>query len=71
MIKGIILNQEQKELLTGRKYDEHSYYNPVLDNNDNWIISEVEVNNTVNSDFSWVKEIIIVDLKPKEYSKIG
>jgi hypothetical protein len=71
MIKGIILNQEQKELLTDRKYDEHSYYNPVLDDNDNWIISEVEVNNTINSDFSWVKEIIIVDLKTKEYPKIG
>lgn len=37
-----ILTQQQKDILVGKTYDGTCYFNPILDLNDNWIISEIE-----------------------------
>jgi hypothetical protein len=37
-----ILTQQQKDILIGKTYDGVCYFNPILDLNDNWVISEQE-----------------------------
>jgi len=58
-----ILTIEQKDLLIGQLYDTDSYFNPIQDIYDNWIISEEEVNQT---NIEWVKKLPLTEYKPKE-----
>jgi hypothetical protein len=37
-----IITTEQKDILVGKTYDGVCYFNPILDLNDNWVISEIE-----------------------------
>ena len=37
-----IITQQQKEILVGKTFDGVCYFNPILDLNDNFIISEIE-----------------------------
>ena len=37
-----ILTQQQKNILVGKTYDGVCYFNPILDLNDNFVISEIE-----------------------------
>jgi hypothetical protein len=65
MMKVYLLTEEQRKQLLGQKFDENSYFNPVLDNNDNWIITEIEVDETINQDLLWVKNLPLIDFEPK------
>jgi hypothetical protein len=65
MMKVYLLTEEQKNQLLGQKFDNISYFNPVQDFNDNWIISEIEVNETINQDLLWVKDLPIIDFERK------
>lgn len=64
-MKGIKLTIEQKEDLQTKKFDGVTFYNPVLDNNDEYFISEQEVEQTINSDSMWVKDLPLVDIELK------
>jgi len=55
-----LLNQEQKDLLTGQLYTDDSYFNPIQDANDNWVISTEEMINCTNEKFMWVKELELI-----------
>jgi len=37
-----IITEIQKDILVGKTFETDSFFNPILDLNDNWIISEVE-----------------------------
>lgn len=37
-----IITTEQKDILVGKTFETDSYFNPIQDLNDNWIISEQE-----------------------------
>ena len=65
MIQVGLLTEIQKDELVGQMYDEDSYYNPILDLNDNWIISIEEIEQTVNPNFLWVKELPLIPYEPK------
>ena len=43
MIQVGLLTEAQKDELVGQLYDEDSYFNPIQDLNDNWIISVEEI----------------------------
>jgi len=60
-----LLTESQKDLLVGQLYDEDSYFNPIQDINDNWIISTEEMEFCVNPEFMWVKDLPLIDYKPK------
>lgn len=60
-----LLTEEEKDLLVGVYYSPDSIYNPIQDFYDNWIISLEEVNNTINPDTLWVKDLNIIEYKPK------
>ena len=60
-----LLTENQKDSLVGQLYDEDSYFNPILDDFDNWIISIEEMEFCVNPEFAWVKDLPLIDYKPK------
>ena len=60
-----LLTENQKDSLVGQLYDEDSYFNPIQDINDNWIISIEEMDFCVNPEFAWVKDLPLIDYKPK------
>ena len=56
-----LLTIEQKEELVGLQYENDSYFYPVQDANNNWVISTVEIDNNTNPDFMWVEELPLID----------
>ena len=60
-----LLTETQKDSLIGQLYDEDSYFNPIADLNDNWIISVEEMEFCVNPEFAWVKDLPLIDYVPK------
>lgn len=58
------LTLEQKDLLIGQMWNNGSYFNPTLDANGNWFISNEEVNGCEKLEFAWVKELTEIDYSP-------
>ena len=65
MIQVGLLTESQKNELIGQLYDDDSYFNPIQDIEDNWIISVEEMEFCVNTEFQWVKDLPLIDYKPK------
>lgn len=60
-----LLTESQKNELVGQLYDEDSYFNPIQDIDNNWIISVEEMEFCVNPEFQWVKTLPLIEYKPK------
>lgn len=60
-----LLTETQKDSLIGQMYDDDSYFNPIQDINDNWIISVEEMDFCVNPEFQWVKDLPLIPYEPK------
>jgi hypothetical protein len=60
-MKVVILTTEQKDILNKQEFTPRGFFNPVQDVNEDWVISEVEVNECINSDFMWVKNLVLTD----------
>lgn len=65
MIQVGLLTETQKDSLVGQLYNIDSYFNPIQDLYDNWIISTEEIDFCENDLFSWVKELSLIDYEPK------
>lgn len=61
----LLLTEQQKELLIGNIYTDDSYFNPIQDIDDNWIISFEERDYLTNNEFMWIKNLPIIEYKPK------
>jgi hypothetical protein len=61
-----LLTIEQKEEIQGKEYAPDSYFNSVQDEDDNWIISVEEMDQCVNDEFIWVKDLPLIEYKPKQ-----
>ena len=61
----LLLTEQQKDLLIGQLYTDDSYFNPIQDVNDNWVISLQERDFCTNDEFSWVNNLPIIEYKPK------
>jgi hypothetical protein len=61
-----ILTIEQKDLLLGQKYATDSFFNPIQDLNNNWVISQEEINQNKNEEFSWLADLELIEYQPKE-----
>ena len=59
------LTLEQKKELSGQLYAPDSYFNPIQDINNNWVISTQEMNDCVVEEFMWVKDLPQIDFEPK------
>lgn len=61
-----IITEKEAGLLTGESYDKYgSLFCPVQDVNDNWVISQIEIESNVNERFKWVNSLPLVEYKPK------
>lgn len=60
-----LLTETQKEELVGQWYMPDSYFNPIEDNDDNWVISVEEINQCENPLFMWVKDLPLIPYIPK------
>jgi hypothetical protein len=60
-----LLTIEQKDLLVGQLFAPDSYFNPVQDADDNWFISVEEIDQCVNEQFMWVKDLPLIPYNPK------
>jgi len=65
MIQVGLLTELQKNELIGVLYAPDSYFNPIQDINDNWIISQEEMYNNENELVAWVKDLPLIDFEPK------
>jgi hypothetical protein len=65
MIYVGLLTESQKNELVGQLYDEDSYFNPIQDANDDWIISIEEIDQCVTPEFQWVKDLPLIEYIPK------
>jgi hypothetical protein len=65
MIQVGLLTETQKDSLIGQLYDEDSYFNPIADLYDRYLISTEEMNFCVNPEFMWVKDLPLIDYEPK------
>jgi hypothetical protein len=65
MTKVGLLTESQKNELVGQLYDDDSYFNPIQDISDQWIISVEEIEFCVNPEFQWVKTLPLIEYKPK------
>ena len=60
-----LLSIEQKDLLVGQLFDEDSFFNPILDGNNNWIISIEEIEQNQNPSFGWLQNLEMIIFVPK------
>lgn len=61
MTQIAIITEEQYDLIVGQMYNNDSFFHPVMDCNANWVISEQEIDQCVNPDFDWVKNLPLID----------
>ena len=59
-----IITTEQKDLLIGQRFDWVQFFNPVQDLNNNWVISQEEIEQCTNVDFQWVKDLTLSVFNP-------
>lgn len=56
-----LLTEQQKDLLIGKYYFSNTFFNPIQDNNNNWIISQEEVLNAIYENVLWVKDLPTIE----------
>lgn len=60
-----LLTEVQKDELIGQLYTQDSYFNPIQDASDNWIISVEEMEFCTVDEFMWVKDLPLIEYVPK------
>lgn len=60
-----LLTVEQKDELVGKEYAPDSFFNPIQDNLDRWVISVQEMEYCTNELFFWVKDLLLIIFVPK------
>jgi hypothetical protein len=65
MIQVGLLTIDQYNQIVGQMFDLDSYFNPIQDANDNWIISIEEIEFCTVEQFQWVKQLPLIEYKPK------
>lgn len=61
-----LLTETQKDELVGQEYAPDSFFNPIQDNSDNWVISIEEMEYCINPNYMWVQELPLILYVPKE-----
>lgn len=60
-MKVAILDERQKQSITEQFVQTDWYFYPVQDCNDNWVISDEEINNSIYPQNQWVKSLPLID----------
>jgi hypothetical protein len=71
-MKVRLLTIEQKDLLVGQTYDGIQFFNPTLDADGNWFISNEEVNQCTHQGVTeWVHDLPEIDHNPVQVELPG
>lgn len=65
MIQVGLLTEAEKDSLVGQQYAPDSYFNPIQDLYDQWVISIEEIDFCTNPLFDWVKTLPLINYEPK------
>jgi hypothetical protein len=65
-----LLTLSQKEVLQGKQYRPNCWFNPIQDINDNWVISNEEVSQCINTTVVWVIDLPVIDYVAKPEPEI-
>jgi hypothetical protein len=60
-----LLTVEQKDEIAGKPYSADSLFNPVQMITEEWVISTEEMIYCTNEEFMWVKDLELIEYKPK------
>ena len=61
MNKVAVITPAQKDELVGQEWEPLTYFNPIQDCYDEWVISEQEVEGNMNMSVPWVNELPLID----------
>ena len=61
-----LLTEEQKKSLEGKCYYNGTFFNPIQDANDNWVITKEEIEMVEYKEILWVKDLPEIEYKAKE-----
>jgi hypothetical protein len=61
----ILLTLEQKDQIQGQKFTIDSYFLPIQDEDNNWVVSTIEQDLCTHPDFQWIKQCPKIEYKPK------
>lgn len=60
-----LLTEKEKDALIGQLFAPDCYFNPLQDADNNWFISVEEIDQCVNEEFIWVKDLPLIPYNPK------
>jgi hypothetical protein len=60
-----LLTELQKNEIVGQLYAPDSFFNPILNLTDQWVISVEEMEQCVNPDYLWVKDLDLIPYEPR------
>jgi hypothetical protein len=60
-----LLTLEQKNEIEGKQFALDSFFNPIQDANNNWVISTEEMQQATIPPYDWVHELPLIDYQPK------
>jgi hypothetical protein len=63
-MKVLKITEQQKDLLVGLQFNIDCYFNPILDRNNNWIISLEEREYNTNEEINWLGNLEEIDYEP-------
>lgn len=66
MIEVGLLTIEQKDQLIGQLFSAGSTFYPIQDAEDNWVISQQEMEQCTNPKYLWVKTLPLIPYQVKE-----
>ena len=61
----VLLTQEQKQQIEGKKFMIDQYFLPLEDADGNWAVTVFEQENCTHPDFQWIKQCPKIEYKPK------
>ena len=59
-----LLTELQKDEIVGQLYAPDSFFNPIITADNQWVISIEEMEQCVNPDFLWVKDLDMIPYNP-------
>jgi hypothetical protein len=71
MVNNILINmqvvkitEQQKDLLIGQMWEGVTFFNPTKDAENQWFVSQEEVNGCNKSEFQWLKTCELIEHNP-------
>lgn len=65
-MKVAVITATKAKELKGKEFAKDSYFNPILDANNKWVISVEEISQIKDLNFEWLKELPLIEFAPKK-----